>query len=288
MPKRMNNLALTLLAPVVSVGLLATMAAQDARRLRPEHAEEYHARVKAAIEAVPEHIGTLVSARRDVPQAAMKLLRPNVILSRSYTDVLDPQARADLLIVHCRDPRDMLGHFPPVCYRGNGNDMVEQTPRKWVVKARGAGAAGREIQGMEYVFEQQVRDPGTLSNVKLTTVVYNFLVVPDRSDTLLDMDALQRAAKDYQRRAFGAAQFQLVFFGPGRPPLGQKQRDELFAKLVGSALPAIDTITNASKVESGTATASRTTNQDQSVQTVANGSLGTGLYGSSRSGSTSH
>jgi hypothetical protein len=248
-----KNIGLALIAPAVSVGLLLPMAAQDAGRSRPPNVDAYHRQVKAAIEKIPPHLGTWVGEDQDVPTAAQKLLRPNIILSRNYTDTLTG-AQVSLLIVHCRDPRDMLGHYPPICYPANGDPQSgEGAPRDWVVRESPSNDASpsRTISGMEYVFERQFRDPRGMSSVTRTTVVYNFLVVPDHRDTIRDMDALQRAAKDYKRRPYGAAQFQVVFSGEDNHPVpSREQRDKVFQALIGPNLPVIDTLINASQATS--------------------------------------
>jgi hypothetical protein len=246
---KIKNIGLALIAPAMSVGLLLPMAAQDAGRARPPNVDAYHRQVKAAIEKIPPHLGTWVGEDQEVPTAAQKLLRPNIILSRSYTDTLTG-AQVNFLIVHCRDPRDMLGHYPPVCYPANGDPQSgEGKARDWEVRERPSddAATARTISGMEYVFERQFSDPRGVSSLTRTTVVYNFLVVPDRRETIRDMDALQRAAKDYQRRAYGAAQFQVVFGGDdNHPVLPREQRDKVFQALIGPNLPVIDTLMNAS------------------------------------------
>jgi hypothetical protein len=55
-----------------------------------------------------------------------------------------------------------------------------------------------------------------------------------------DMDGVFRAAEDYQRRYFGAAQFQVVMSGD----LSEAERDEIFNVLVGANTKTIRLLLN--------------------------------------------
>src|SRR5438477_7343006 len=118
----LRQLAFVLTPPVLSMGLLAGIVAEQATHLKPKDVEPYHDRARAAVDAVPYFIGNWTGKDDDIPAAAQKLLRPNAILSRTYSEIdtssLGGRHReASLLIVQCRDSRDMVGHFPPICYR---------------------------------------------------------------------------------------------------------------------------------------------------------------------------
>ena len=124
---------------------------------------------------------------------------------------------ATLLIVQCRDSRDMLGHYPPRCYRSHGMEQKYAEPRDWHV-------GDMTIPGVEYGFEQK------LVGQTYRTTVYNFFVVPGgRSNNPLrrDMDAVRDAAEAYQQRYYGAAPFPVVFQGlsSGEGPTTQPARD---------------------------------------------------------------
>src|SRR5947207_4217407 len=123
-----RHLAFVLTWPVLSLALLGGIAAEQHRRLKPRDVEPYHARAAAAVKAVPYVIGYWTGKDDEIPSAAQKLLRPNAILSRTYSDN-DPgrggiyrtrRRDASLLVVQCRDSRDMVGHYPPICYRAHG------------------------------------------------------------------------------------------------------------------------------------------------------------------------
>src|SRR5688572_28546021 len=116
---RYRQLAMTVTAPLLSVGLLAGIFAERRTHLKPQDVEPYHARAKEAVNQVPYFIGTWTGQDVEIPVAAQKLLRPNAILNRRFADsapVGDARVAypaASLLIVQCRDSRDMVGHYPP-------------------------------------------------------------------------------------------------------------------------------------------------------------------------------
>lgn len=236
MPIRLRQLLFTAAPPLLSAGLLAGIVAQNRTHLKRQDVEPYHARAQQAVNQVPYFIGTWTGQDQDIPVAAQKLLRPNAILSRTYVDS-SPASRAQhrvasLLIVQCRDSRDMVGHYPPICYRAQGKTQDEKYcgPRDWTVN-------GKTIPGYEYqfteVFQGQTR----------RTTVYNFLIVPG-SGIVRDMKGVERAAEDYQQRYYGAAQFQVVFHGQASAERSREERDEIFATLMGPNIQLIETLTS--------------------------------------------
>src|SRR3954451_4721766 len=214
-------------APTLCLMVLGGIALERRSHLKREDAAPYHARAKQAIDAWPQKIGKdWVSREWKIPDAAVQLLRPNTTLSRHYLNVSDERQSADLLIVQCRDPNDMSGHYPPKCYPANGEPMVsEGRQRRWQV-------GEFSIDGMEYQFER-----GYLGK-PVRYYVYNFFVLPGRG-IVPDMQQVREATGDYQRRYFGAAQFQVVF----PPDLPQQTRDEIFRTLIG-ANPQVFSVLN--------------------------------------------
>jgi hypothetical protein len=235
----LRQLAFVIAPPLFSVGLLAGIVAQQRTHLKPQDVEPYHARAKAAIEAVPYVIGYWTGQDEEIPVAAQKLLRPNAILSRLYVDNSPADYRnahrfASLLIVQCRDSRDMVGHYPPICYRAHGMTLDEANcgPRDWIV-------GGMKIPGYEYQFT------GLVEGKAIRKTVYNFLIVPGRG-IVRDMKGVEQAAEDYQERYYGAAQFQVVFHGPAstRGADARAQRDRIFTTLMEPNIKLIETLTS--------------------------------------------
>jgi len=215
----MKSMTSILAAPVACLAVLAGIALDNATHVKPEDATAYHAVVKARLEAWPQTIrnGDQEWTSRDckVPEAAVRLLRPNALISRHYECVNDDGKAADLLIVQCGEATDMSGHYPRNCYPRNGEKLVHEESRVWQVGAT-------SISGMEYHFQ-----PRSLGESR--KCVYNFFVLPGKG-IVPDMDDVQKATADYRRRYFGAAQFQLVFYSD----LSQSERDKVFATIIGA------------------------------------------------------
>ncbi len=225
----MKTVRIIFAAPATCVALLIGMIGESATRITPSDAEPYHMRAKAAVESIPTRIGTWSAVPEKVPPEAIKLLRPNVICSWRYSDNDTTSPRwyertAGLLVDQCRDARDMNGHWPPNCYVNSGEDLIYTESRDWKV-------GGLIITGMEYHFLK------TSATESTRTAVYNFLIVPGRG-ILRDMAGVRKAAEDYQRRFFGAAQFQLLM----NADLSQQERDEIFTTLMEPCVPVIKTL----------------------------------------------
>lgn len=232
----MKGIGSIVASPVLCLCLLGGIALQQRTRLKPDDAvvQNYHARAKAAVNAMPwrvEALGSTWTAVEHKPEtAAVRLLRPNEILSRRYvqnTTSTRPMV-AELLIVQCRDSRDMTGHYPPICYRNIGYELVSR-------EQHGPITVGREpVPFTEYQFEKYTHGRAE----KL--YVYNFFVVPGRG-AVDDIKGVHEAAEDYERRFFGAAQFQ-VLMQDALAPGSADVREEVFASLLRSHPELIATL----------------------------------------------
>jgi hypothetical protein len=189
----------------------------------PVLAEAYHRRVTVAAEASPTHFGSWVSFDSPVPEAAMTMLRPNATISRRFTNV-ETGDGATLLLVQCRDARDLFGHYPPVCYAAHGFRLVQSAARDW-------DADGLTIHGMAYTFSST--NPDELTSM----VIYDFMILPNGT-TCRDMDGVYASARDPRRRKLGAAQLQVLLSSTQ----SEEQRDALFLSLVRANRSTIDAI----------------------------------------------
>ena len=191
----------------------------------PEDATEYHARVKAAKDQFPYNIGPWLgtNTESEVPEGAVKLLRTPVIVSRRYQNVRTGKT-ASLLIVHCRDARDLIGHYPPICYPSQG----------WT-KA-GASTAERLVNGRTYPFTDYQFTSGRIERATELRID-NFMVLPDGQVTP-NMQGVEDVAKDYRRKFFGAGQVQLITDASW----GRSERDEFFREVISAAEPMLEVI----------------------------------------------
>ena len=223
-----------LVSPLLCLGLLGGIVAEDRTHLKPKDVEPYHARAREVIKAWPETIGDgnwTTREDRSLPQSAEQLLHPNCEIDRLYTSGSiinnNQPVQASLLIVQCKDSRDMAGHYPPICYPAAGEPEINSDRTPFVLMAGGA-----TISGVEYHFLQ--RKGFTVSR----RCVYDFFIVPGKG-FVPDMNGVRQAAGDYQRRYYGAAQFQVVMDAD----YPQELREQIFKTLVG-ANPQAFTVLN--------------------------------------------
>lgn len=163
-----------------------------------ERAEGYHAAVREASEEIPRAVGAWQATDIEVPDAAVALLRPNVVLGRRYRNSQTGRT-FELVFVQCLDARDMEGHFPPNCYPAAG----------WLAKGArtlSVDIGGIDAAGMTYQF---ARETGRRST---TLWVSNLMMVPS-GEFSTTMAQIRRQAGTVRQRFFGAAQIQFVFEG---------------------------------------------------------------------------
>jgi hypothetical protein len=201
---------------VVTLVMLACLAGFSRLGIATEGVEAFQARSKAAIEALPLQVGDWVGERKQLDAAAKDLLQPNAERTLLYTNKRTG-AEAYYAVVQVQDCRHMIGHSPPVCYPGNGWTITARVPHTWKL-------GEFDIPGMEYRMERST----ALGKTQAWTV-QNFYIFPD-GHFGSSGEELDRAAADYRRVAYGAAQVQVVT-GTATP---QAVRDEVWRVLVGS------------------------------------------------------
>jgi hypothetical protein len=205
------------IALVLLVGIGA-----DRLFLQPAPADPtaYHVKISKAAGDLPYSFDQWRGVDVPVPPSAVAMLKPNVIISRRYRQS-GSNREVGLLLVQCSDARDILGHFPPVCYRSNGCTEDSREQADWTVD-------GLTVTGMRYFFT-------TPRHTQVT--VDNFLLLPN-GKIARDMDAIQRAAKDRRQKYFGAAQVQVVY----DQDIDAQERAEITSAFVRMLSPVIDAI----------------------------------------------
>lgn len=184
---------------ILGIGLLAVLLGLNQTHLTPEDAADYHANVRQAVLDIPLRVGPWRGKDQEIVPAAVELLRPNVILSRQYTH-RDTGESVTLLIVHCRDARDLLGHYPPVCYPGQGWRIVEGYNPVNKLFSSNKNADDWRCYPMTH---------GSVQTGDVIQMVYHKMLLPDGTATT-DMDRVQAIAGDYEVRHYGAAQVQVI------------------------------------------------------------------------------
>jgi hypothetical protein len=226
--------------PLISITMLVGIVAEAQTHVHPADAQPYLDVSRKAINNIPFTLvgptGNLWTGTQvPIAQAATELLRPNTILSRDYVNEATGIS-VTLLIVDCSDARDLQGHYPPRCYPAQGQPEIDSKPRTWRL-------TGMDIKGMEYEFAK-----GDLGDKE---VVYNFFITPCVPGVAVshkelngaicpDMDDVYISGEDYQRRYYGAAEFQLVMSGT----MSADQRDTAFVDLITPIQNVIRTLMN--------------------------------------------
>jgi len=191
-------------ATIVSLALLA--------QALPNHAQigddgaARMSQIAAAIRDVPTYIGRW-SGTDDKAMApeAQKLLKPNGMLSRRYVSPGGPWVH--LVIVHCGDTRDMIGHYPPVCYPSAG--WMEAVPMGYSEgdnpnPDRILTVFNRPFPVREYDFKGYLTD-GREEVIR----ILNAFVLPDGTVTR-EIDDINRQSERLSVAVQGVAQVQII------------------------------------------------------------------------------
>jgi len=198
--KRLIMNRILLAAPWLTVLLLMGMSVLLPNRseFSPE-AQVRKTQVAAAMQAIPLFIGDRwIGEERPVPKEAQMLLHPNAILSRAYSSPGGPTMQ--VLVVHCGDARDMIGHYPPICYPSAG----------WVpAKVDGAVDTALEINGQELPVRQYgfscIGDHGRVETIR----IFNAFILPDGTVTR-QIDDIDRQSERLAVSIQGVAQVQVI------------------------------------------------------------------------------
>ncbi len=155
--------------------------------------------VALAVEQAPYRIGQWVGRDMAVPPAAIRLLRPNAILSRRFRRIGEDWT-LDVLLVHCTDARDMRGHFPPICYPFAGWEAMP--PRAG--RESELMVAGQPMPVRIYEF-RRVEDGIREARIRIC----NTFILPDGTITT-DIRQINRLTERLALAATGIAQLQIV------------------------------------------------------------------------------
>jgi len=185
-------------APWISLALIPVLfVAMPNRAAEADGAAERAEQVRAALDAAPYFVGDWIGSDETVPQEAQQLLRPTAILSRTYRH--RDGRRLHLLIVHCADVRDMLGHYPPVCYPSSGWVSDARAPREISIDA-----GTRSLRARLYEFRRQSGE----TREECMRILSGF-ALPDGSFTPEIAD-LHRQGERVELARSGAAQLQII------------------------------------------------------------------------------
>lgn len=187
------------------------------------NADGYHAGVRVVAEDLPRQIGPWSAVDTELPEAAVALLKPNVLVSRRYEDEKTGRSFA-LLIVQCADARDMEGHYPPNCYPSSGWSTLGR-------QAISLDVGDHRADSMDYRFERK-------SNQNIEQIgVVNLILVPGEG-FVTSMRRIRKLAGTISDRFYGAAQVQFVFSGQWE----LAERQAIVEQVGASFEPLVDVI----------------------------------------------
>lgn len=213
------NRKVRVLSLIATVGLLMGAAADRFSLPKPSEAVSFHQRVREVAEALPSRAGDWIATELPPPPEAVDQLRPNVLVCRSYRNVRTGR-QVTFMLVQCGDVRDLVAHYPPVCYPGRGLRLTSAT--------QGDTSVGElHIPVTRYEFESNTFKRSA------QVCVDNFMILPD-GRMKPNMEGMEREI-GLNNRYFGAAQVQVVSEGT----VGVEERNEAFAQIVGAYEPLI-------------------------------------------------
>ena len=194
---------------------LITMIIIGVLRVDPGNEGEvnaYHERVAEVINAMPIDVNGWVGQQVPLPQSAVKLLDPNALVARQYFHA-GRGLTATLLIVQCRDTRDMAGHYPPQCYPASGWMESEDNPTQMYPLG--------DYTLRKYSYHR------VAGQVERDITVYSLFALPT-GELTTSMREVRRLGGDYDYRKYGAAQLQVVLGGDIAPEDHAWILDEMF------------------------------------------------------------
>jgi hypothetical protein len=200
---------LLLAAPWITVAtLLALSIALPNRAAVGTGVEARKAQIAKAMAEVPLFIGRWVGIDdTNIPQAAQQLLKPTGLLNRRYTS--PGVAWVHVLVVHCNDARDMIGHYPPICYPSTGwlQTPVAANPDHTLT------VQGLPFPVREYAFKGYL-DGGREDSIR----IFNAFILPDGTVTR-SIDDMNDQAERLSVAVQGVAQVQVIT--PARVPFAE-------------------------------------------------------------------
>jgi len=205
---------------MIAIGVL--MVAAGANRWQhtvPSDVSEFQAGVRHAWDNAPKLVGDWIGSDVALPPAAIKLLRPNAALNRSYRNLITGE-EVSILAVQCTDARDMEGHYPPNCYPGNGWNLESQAPQDF---------GGGVIKATSYNFTRATPVGNATQWVAGTFNLQGGV-------SARNMKEMRLRAREGGRRYYGVAQFQVVIAGA----VDEKRRTEIAEQFFKAFAPLLE------------------------------------------------
>lgn len=187
-------------APVAAAGVLGAMVALGGFDVRVSaDVAAYHAKVREQVDALPYRIQGALGIDQPVSPGVERILSPNAMLQRRFTDPYTGKGYG-LMVIHCRDVRDLVDHYPPVCYPANG----------WLPQ----GMTGQSFHLGDIVIPARLYEFARLTGeAQVRTRVLSFFVLPGKRGAVDNMDDVESASRSTAAAALGAAHVMVSFSG---------------------------------------------------------------------------
>jgi hypothetical protein len=190
---------LSVFAPLATLfALVALSRVMPARADIDVRAIERQSEIAQTMASAPFLIGGWIGADAPVPPEAQKLLRPNAMLSRTYSQLGRPSVH--VVVVHCSDARDMIGHYPPICYPSAGWVAMPVLENVFA----DIEAAGKMLPVRQYLY-RRIRENGAEDRIR----IFSAFVLPDGTVTR-DIDDINEQSERLAVSIQGVAQLQLI------------------------------------------------------------------------------
>ena len=190
-----------------------------------------HAEIRMSLKQTPEKLGSWVSVSDvEIPSGALNILRPNAYLSRKYQRIGPGRSLfATLMVIHCRDARDMSGHYPPVCYPRGGWEYDPSDVWNGSLERPDAMDLNYRI----YKFNRIGSD-----GIQRTITVADSFILP-RGKSTPEMSEVLKSASRARRSAEGVAQIQIYLEGDVPIESARDVVDEILEALPAPLLGAL-------------------------------------------------
>jgi hypothetical protein len=175
--------------------VLAAGAANKIRLGAAPDAAPFLLHVREAASRVTGDVPGMSVKRGRLPRQAFEVLHPNVLESRTYTDLADGTTFS-VLLVHCGDVNDMGAHYPPACYPASGLTVTDTAPMELAM-------GELTLSGVEYTL-----DPSRIDE-RTPIRVWNCMFLPGGISTY-EPATLRKRGRTDNRRYYGAGQIQIL------------------------------------------------------------------------------
>jgi len=229
------------LVPAAALLALGAMQAWKATLPDASVGRPFLTYIKETFKNYPQQVGEWEGTSGELPKEAVALLHPNFYLDRQYVN-MEHGWRAGMFLIEAEDSRDMMGHYPPNCYPGNGWVLVNtvdahnsvDNKEEWIVvvpATKDDPEITLRIPGKEYEFTRLIEQKDQRKWVR------NFFLLPN-GKLYPEIASFSRAASDFYVRPYGATQVQVVYDYEYTP----NDREQIFQSVIAAHIKLINAL----------------------------------------------